>query len=78
MIHPTKRSTGVIEKALLETNLINGNQEFYISAANCEVVQCLENIKDAKGITLCYNTTDLPPTYKHMLNKDAKLYENIS
>lgn len=73
MIHLTKGSRSIIEKALLETNVINWNQEFYISAATDEVVQCLENIKDRKGITL----SNEPATYKHMLKQDSKLYENV-
>lgn len=77
-IHPTKGSRKIIEKALLETNVINWSPEFYISAARDEVVQCLENIKDRKGITLSYNNTNEPPTYMQMLNKDANLYENVS
>lgn len=66
-----------MEKALLETSIMNWS-EYWISAANEEVVECLENIKDRKGITLYYNNTENPPTYKHMLNKDATLYENVS
>lgn len=78
MIHPTKGSSRIIEKALSETSLINWRQRFYIPAASYEVVQTLENIKVAKGITLSYNNTDVPLVYMNMLSKDTKLYENIS